>query len=230
MKLSVIIPAAGSGTRMNHTQAKPFIPIAGEPVIVHTLRNWIALDDLIQVIVPTQPMYVELLHELFRPLCAKVRLDIIEGGAERQDSIANAVAQLDEQCELVAVHDAVRPFADAALIKSVMAMAEKVGAAVPVIPLRDTIKEVDPHGFVVKTPDRQSLVAVQTPQIFSKSLFIQMNAFLKKTYIKVTDDASLAEAYGHKVATVAGNQNNIKLTYPIDMQWAELILKEQSHV
>ena len=228
-KLAVIIPAAGSGSRMGSRIPKPFIQLNGQPILAHTIRNFLHVNEVIQIIVPTGNDSVKAVEEIVGATNnSRVHFHIVEGGAERQHSIQNALAKVFDEVDLVAVHDAVRPFIKPALIKKCADEAQKYKGAIIAVPAKDTIKIVDKHGAIERTPNRETLWQAQTPQIFSTKL-------LKKAYQKAiennfvgTDDASLVERLGVRVKVVEGNRENLKITYPIDLQIAELFLKNEA--
>ncbi len=226
-KLAVIIPAAGSGSRMGSRLPKPFIKLGGIPILERTIRAFLPLEDLSQVIISTSAEWINEVEAIFEKINAqKVKLNVVEGGAERQFSIMNAVKVLDDDVELVAVHDAVRPFISASLVKKCSAKATELGGAIIAVPAKDTIKEAGEDLIIKHTPDRSKLWQAQTPQIFRKSIFIDMYTSAEKEGFVGTDDASLAERTGVKVGIVEGDRQNLKITYPVDLKIAELILKE----
>ena len=151
------------------------------------------------------------------------------GGKERQDSVANGLALITDTEGYVAVHDGARPFAGTEVFARTFAKAKEYGAAIAAVPLKDTVKVVDSRGVVVSTPDRSSLCAVQTPQIFEVNVLRRGYDFLKEHPFAVTDDASLVEASGHPVAVAEGAYENIKVTTPEDLLLAEKILEKQGN-
>ena len=150
---------------------------------------------------------------------------VVQGGATRADSVHNGLAAAKGQ--LVAIHDAARPFASREVITQVLQAAAKTGAAAPAVPVKDTIKVVGTDGIVTATPERSTLMAVQTPQIFTAELLKQAYAQLAAHPAAVTDDASVVELMGHKVATALGRYENIKITTPEDLLFAENLLAQQ---
>ena len=153
---------------------------------------------------------------------------VTAGGRERQDSVANGLALVTDESGYVAVHDGARPFAGTEVFARTFARAKEFGAAIAAVPLKDTVKVVDARGIVVSTPERSSLCAVQTPQIFEINVLRKGYDFLKEHPVAVTDDASLVEASGHPVAVAEGSYENIKVTTPEDLLLAEKILEKQS--
>ena len=209
--LTVIVPAAGAGRRMGLGKNKAFVTVGGMPLLVLCLK-----------------MLAE--TRMVRRIIVVVRnWEIAETeGKERQDSVANGLALITDESGYVAVHDGARPFAGTDVFSRTFAKAKECGAAIAAVPLKDTVKIVDTRGFVVSTPDRSSLCAVQTPQIFEIHVLRKGYECLKEHPFAVTDDASLVEASGHPVAVAEGSYENIKVTTPEDILLAEKILEKRS--
>ena len=241
MKVFVIVPAAGLGTRMappsaakvkKKTPSKQFKELGGIPILVHTLRKFAATPEVYEIIVALRKNEIggfrTQLEKQFPEILNK-RLQIVEGGEHRQDSVASALAAVAAVAEdIVLVHDAVRPFVTPAIITEVIEAAQKYGAAIAGMPAVDTVKQVErtAEGAVIKaTIPRASVVMAQTPQGFRYDL-------LKKAFDDAaadgflgTDEASLIERAGHPVAVVMGSPRNLKITTPGDMEVAEFYLK-----
>lgn len=222
-----IIPAAGSGSRFGGHIPKQFIEIAGAPIIVHTLRSFDECEEIGAIIVALRQEEIEGFE---RALCAhKIRkpVRLVGGGAERSDSILNALEAAKEfQPEIVVVHDAVRPFVAPERISAVIARARETGAAILALPATDTIKEVE-DGFVRRTLDRRHIWRAQTPQAFRYDLLMRANEEARAANLPsamMTDDASLVERLGASIAVVEGLASNIKITTPEDMILAEKLL------
>ena len=224
-KLAVIIPAAGSGSRMGSRLPKPFLNLNGEQILLHTIRNFLGVPGLTQVLVPTSKEWIPVVSEMLASLNVEgVSLQVVEGGSERQFSIWNALQVLDEDIELVAVHDAVRPFISVKLIEECCAKALKTGGAIIAVPAKDTIKRVKENGEIEDTPDRRFLWQAQTPQVFRKDIVVKAYESAITDEFVGTDDSSLVERIGGKVSVVEGDRENLKITYPVDLKIAELIL------
>jgi 2-C-methyl-D-erythritol 4-phosphate cytidylyltransferase len=241
MKVFAIVPAAGLGTRMappsaakvkKKTPSKQFKELGGIPILVHTLRKFAATPEVYEIIVALRKNEIggfrTQLEKQFPEILNK-RLQIVEGGEHRQDSVASALAAVAADAEdIVLVHDAVRPFVTPAIITEVIEAAQKYGAAIAGMPAVDTVKQVErtAEGAVIKaTIPRASVVMAQTPQGFRYDL-------LKKAFDDAaadgflgTDEASLIERAGHPVAVVMGSPRNLKITTPGDMEVAEFYLK-----
>ncbi len=226
--MAVIIPAAGSGTRLGSRLPKPFIEIGGKSILERTISRFLKIDCLRQVIVATSPEYVPVLEQMFSSFSnSTIEFTVVEGGSERQHSIFNALKMVRREIELVAVHDAVRPFVSVENILQCISVAEQVGGAVLGVPAKDTIKKVNSEGVIVETPKRAQLWQAQTPQIFQKALLGKAYDIAIKEGFFGTDDSSLVEHIGGKVKMVEGDRSNLKITYPIDLKIAELLIQEE---
>lgn len=222
--LSVIIPAAGSGVRMDSEIPKPLIKVGDKSILEHTISRFLEVQAVIQVVIATSIEYIPEIESMTEHLSDRVIFKVVEGGSERQHSIYNALQFVSEAAGLVAVHDAVRPFVRPQLIEKCCSIADKSGGAVLGVPAKDTIKKVDEDHIIESTPDRSYLWQAQTPQIFQKKLLLEAyESALKENFVG-TDDASLVERIGGKIQMVEGDRENLKITYPVDLRIAELIL------
>ena len=217
-----VIVAAGNATRMGGID-KVMAPLGGEPMIVRTVRQFQECDAIREIVVVTRADLIvpvmDLCHE-FTKLTA-----VVVGGDSRDESVLMGIATLSEKCKLVAVQDGARPFASWKLIDRVVRAANTYGAAAPVIPVKDTIKVVQ-GGLVESTPARSTLRAVQTPQVFDYDLLRSALLLCKRDKIPITDDCSAVEQLGMKVKVVEGDERNIKITTPMDLKIAEMLLEE----
>lgn len=218
-----VIVAAGSASRMGGID-KVMAKLRGEPMIVHTLRAFEACDAVSEIVVVTRENLILPITSLAGDF-SKVRA-VVAGGKSRQESVHLGLNALSEKAELAAVHDGARPLVTWQLIDRVVRAAGTYGAAAPAIPVKDTIKVVE--GRVVKsTPDRATLFAVQTPQVFDFDL---LRGALKKAEmdgVQVTDDCSAVERMGMGVKIVEGDERNLKVTTPMDLKIAEMMLEEK---
>ena len=225
MDYVVVIPAAGQGKRMRAGKNKQFIQLAGLPVIVHTLlvfeQDHHCLDIVLVVNEDEQADMRALVDEYG---LTKVK-NIVIGGSERQHSVRNGLKVVTH--DVVLIHDGARPFIEQALIHTLVKEATESGAAIVAVPVKDTIKKVTGN-VVDETTDRSSLWAVQTPQAFRLSTIKQAHHFAKEEGYLGTDDASLVEWNGGRVTIVEGNYENIKLTTPEDLLFAEAIIKSRA--
>lgn len=224
-KLTLIVPAAGMGRRMGGEVAKQFLPLAGEPILVHTLRR-ASLDKAVEDIILVVPGdEVEWCQE---EIVTRYRLDrvcqVVAGGKERQDSVYNGLRHLPPTCQWVAVHDGARPLLPAGLLSRAAAELGRFQAVITAVPVTDTIKQASLDLKVEATLERGRLWAVQTPQAFSVPLLKRAHeAALMEGYY-ATDDAALVERLGVEVGIVMGSYENIKVTTREDIDRAEAIL------
>ncbi len=225
--VSVVIPAAGNGDRMGGSVHKPLLDLGGEPILFRTCRRLKAVPGVLEVIVAAHPDDVPHLQgESFEAARAAGIDLVVAGGNCRAQSVWNALEVVSARAELVAVHDAVRPFFPLDMVNALISTARKRGAAVPVVPLSDTIKRID-GDTVVETPRRSGLMRVQTPQVFKSDLLIEAYEYRMATGALseyITDDAQLVEALDQPVASVLGHPFNIKITTLHDLKLAALFL------
>jgi 2-C-methyl-D-erythritol 4-phosphate cytidylyltransferase len=221
---ALIVPAAGAGSRMQKDTPKPYLHLSGRTILEHTIRQFLPLDCLEHVVVATSSEYLSDAKRILRSVkSSKIRADCVVGGKKRQDSIYNALKEVAD-VDLVMVHDAVRPFVKLQHINKCCKVAGNTGAAVLGIPAKDTIKKVNDRQEVQETPERKYLWQTQTPQVFQKNLLIEAYESARKETFTGTDDSSLVERLGHTVKMVEGDQSNFKITYPLDLQLAELLI------
>ncbi len=225
-RISLIIPAAGSGSRLDRDTPKPFIEVGGRTILEHTLRCFEEVDGLAHVIVATSAGYMDRVEKILASIGEPgMKRDVVEGGKERQHSIHNALA-LVEESELVIVHDAVRPFVTSGQIQLCCRTAAEKGGAVLGVPAKDTIKKVDRKLEVEDTPSRKYLWQAQTPQVFRTEIIREAYRRASEEGIVGTDDASLVERLGYRVRMVEGGRTNFKITYPLDLKLATLLLND----
>jgi 2-C-methyl-D-erythritol 4-phosphate cytidylyltransferase len=225
-KIGAVIPAAGAGRRMGGPRAKQFLALDGKPILARTVERFDSSPEVDEIVLAVGEEEREAVAEMLRPYAfAKLRR-IVAGGAERQDSVWNALAAVS--CDVAIVHDAVRPFVSHALIGAVASAALKTGAAIACVPPKETIKLGDGAGSVLSTPDRRLLWVAQTPQAFAYTLLVEAFRQAQKERFYGTDDASLVERLGVKVSLVEGYYDNIKITTPEDMDTAARILSRLS--
>jgi len=219
-----IVVGAGQGRRMGAAVPKVYLSLAERPVLLYSVLTLLAMPEIggIVLVVPAgeETRTRDLCRNL--PGFEKVR-SIITGGARRQDSVRAGLDQMSPRAEVVLIHDAARPFAAPELIRRVLAAAREVGAAVPGIPVADTLKQVGTDQRVARTLDRRNLVAVQTPQGFRREVLRQAYAHAWEKDLSATDDAGLVELAGLPVAVVPGDPMNFKLTTTLDFKVAEAL-------
>ena len=217
-----VIVAAGSASRMGGID-KVMAPIGGEPMIVRTVRTFQQCDAIREIVIVTRQDLIvpimDLCHEF-----DKVQM-VIVGGASRPESVAAGLSALSDKVKLVAVQDGARPLVSWQVIDRTVRAANSYGAAAPAIPVKDTIKVVA-GGIVKETPDRKTLQAVQTPQVFDMELLRGALQKAAEDGAEITDDCSAVERLGMSVKIVEGDERNIKVTTPLDLKIAELFLEE----
>ena len=234
MKVTVILPAAGLGTRMGRgaaekggTSRKQFMLLDGSPVLVHTIRKFAACPAVTEIVVALRPEEIAWAGELLRRERPGCPVRLVEGGDSRQHSVANALKSLGPETDLVAVHDAVRPFIEPALIEAVIREAAEAGAAIVGIVPVDTVKQVHRHKIRATLP-RDRLVLAQTPQVFRYGLLKEAFDRAAEDNFTGTDEASLVERLETvEVSVVPGSDRNIKITKPGDMELARLFLSQE---
>ena len=218
-----VIVAAGSATRMGGID-KVMADLGGEPMIVRTVRAFQNCDAIASIVIVTREDLIRPISDLCRDM--KKVAAVVAGGKSRQESVHLGLNALPKGTKLAAVHDGARPLVSWQVIDRVVRAANTYGAAAPAIPVKDTIKVVQ-GGLVKETPDRSSLMAVQTPQVFDFDL---LRGALKKAEedgTQVTDDCSAVERTGMRIKIVEGDERNLKVTTPMDLKIAELLLGEE---
>ena len=204
---------------------KQFLTLGGLPLLVHSLRVLEAADAVTAIVlaVPRAEMdYCR--HEIVSVYTFKKVRAVVEGGEERQDSVGRGLDAVGAEADIVLVHDAVRPFLTTDMVARVIAAADKHGAAIVAIPMRDTVKRVGADGLIDETVDRKPLWSAQTPQAARRALLQEAHRKARQDGFRGTDEAQLIERMGHRVAIVEGSTENIKVTRPEDLMIAEAIL------
>ena len=245
MKVVVIIPAAGLGTRMapmpsamdakskKAHPSKQFTDLAGTPILIHTLRKFASVQEVSEIWIALRENEIQPFRERLKKETADVlkkKVELVAGGEHRQESVAHALNAISASADdIVLVHDAVRPLVTTEIIRDVIEAARKYGAAIAGLPAIDTVKQVErtSEGAIIKTTiPRAGVVLAQTPQGFRYDVI--RKAFDEATAdgFVGTDEASLAERSGHEVAVVMGSPRNIKITNPADMELAEFYLRK----
>jgi 2-C-methyl-D-erythritol 4-phosphate cytidylyltransferase len=219
VRVAAVVVAAGSSRRFG--QDKLWLPLAGRPVVEHSLAVLASAPSVVERVLVVRAG--EEAH--FAELAERHGARVVPGGAERQDSVAAGLAAVTGDPELVAIQDAARPLLTVRLLDAVCEAAREHGAAVCGHPVSDTLKEVDAAQLVRRTPPRQQLMAVQTPQVFHTALIRQAYAALRAAGIQVTDDTAAVERLGHAVKVVTWIEPNPKITWPDDVRWVEHLLE-----
>ena len=233
----MILPAAGLGTRMGRgsaeragTSRKQFMLLENSPILMHTVRKFAASDRVNDIVVAVRADDLPWVGEMLAAEFPGPRVRLVEGGNSRQQSVENALASLSPDTDLVAVHDAVRPFIDLETIHNVFDEAAETGAAIVGVPAVDTVKQVTRgtgHVRIRATLPREKLVMAQTPQVFRYDIITRAFQSAREDGFAGTDESSLVERMDIEVSVVPGTDRNIKITKPGDMHLANLFLQEE---
>jgi len=228
-RFAVIIPAAGRSSRFGGMEKKPFASLDGRPVWQRAAEAFWKRDDVSKAYLVIAPEDRDDFRTRFGHLIAFANAEVVDGGAERFESVANALDRVPESVAFVAVHDAVRPLLSTPLLEAVFRAAEAHGAAMPALPVADTLKQVDPAtNRITGTVPRAGLWQAQTPQVFRRDWLVEAYAKRDSLGSAITDDAQLIEAIGHSVIVVPGSVTNFKITTKEDLELAEAVLKARS--
>ena len=224
----VIIPSAGKGARMNSGLPKQMLEIGGVTILGHTINRILAIDTIRHLVIPASDEWFDLSLQIARRSLEQsrkgdlVQVDVIPGGSERMFSVKNGLSKLrDIKMDVVMVHDAVRPCFPVDAVNRLVMEAMHKGAAILAVPARDTVKLVDDDRRITSTPDRSKVWLAQTPQAFRREVLFDACEKACADGFLATDDASMAEFAGYAVHVVEGCQENIKITYPADLLFAE---------
>ncbi|MGO1651014.1 2-C-methyl-D-erythritol 4-phosphate cytidylyltransferase [Senegalia sp. (in: firmicutes)] len=227
-KISVIIPAAGMGKRMNSNINKQYILLKDRPILFYTLDQFEKNDFIDDIVVVAKDDEVEYARKnIINKYKFKKIKSIVKGGKERRDSVYNGLKSLDKDTDIVLIHDGARPFINQETINSSIKAAIEHDAIVVGVPLKDTVKIVDSENIVRNTPDRSKLWQVQTPQAFSYSLIMDAYDRGIKEDLNVTDDSMLVEHFGNPVKMIMGTYKNIKITTKEDLIMGKNFLDEE---
>ena len=218
MSVTVIVPAAGTGSRFGGALPKQFQQLDGKPLVQHVIERFLVDANVTRVIVPVAEL-------LLASVKNSDRVSFVAGGATRQESVARGVEEADD-ADLIAIHDAARPLFSSEIFHAVIAAAREVGAALPVIPVTDTIHVMNADATIARTLDRAELGAAQTPQCFRADVLRQVLKRATAEGISGTDEAGLAVRFGFTVKAVPGDPRNLKITVPEDLAIAEAYLQQ----
>ena len=229
MKCVALIPAAGQGKRMGGAHSKPYLLLEGKPILAHTLLE-----------LERCPLVHEVALIVERGDLERARASVVEeyrlqkvgailaGGVQRQDSVWEGLKTIQDDCDLVMVHDGVRPFISQEMLARSIQGAVDCGASIAGMPAKDTVKLVSAQNMVLTTPDRKSVFLVQTPQTFKRDILLRAYRQAMEDGFYATDEASLVERLGMPVKVVEGSYENIKITTPEDLVVGEMILKRKT--
>lgn len=218
-----VIVAAGSASRMGGID-KVMAPLGGEPMILRTVRAFEDCEAVKEIVIVTREDLMGPIAEICSGF-TKIR-SVVQGGSSRQESVKLGLLAFSKEVRLAAVHDGARPLVSGELIDKVIRAAHSYGAAAPAIPVKDTIKVFE-GGFIAATPDRSTLRAVQTPQVMDRDLLLGALEKAEQEGTALTDDCSAVEHIGMRVRLVEGEERNLKVTTPLDLKIAELLLEEK---
>ena len=226
---TAIVPAAGTSSRMGG-ENKLMMKLCGVPVLVRTLRAIDSAELVDEIIVATQAELMEEVAQLCANAGLRKKIKVVRGGATRTESVLAAAMEANPKAQLLAVHDGARPLVVPEEFDQVIRFACNTYAAAPAVPVNDTVKVVNENGLVTGTPDRSTLRAVQTPQVFRAEILRAALQAALADGASVTDDCSAVERLGKQVYLTEGNRENIKITTPVDLAIAEAILRRRGQM
>ncbi len=225
MKVSVIIAAAGVGDRFGGSVPKQFVELEGRPVLAWSLEVFSSSSMVHEIVVVGPPsdekMVIDLVERFYT---GGPPIKVVPGGATRQESVRQGLNVVFDDAKWIAVHDGARPLLTQSLFESVCHMAREIGAAIPALPIRDTVKEIYEEGLVLRTLDRSRLYLAQTPQVCKKQDLLKAYEEAAAKGLKATDEAGLLEAIGVPVGVVEGSSRNLKITTQDDLQLVRALL------
>lgn len=225
MAISAILVAGGTGTRMQASMPKQYLPLQGKPIALYSFELLCSFPEVKEIIVVCDPAYHEIFKNSFENLPRPPkRLTFALPGARRQDSVYNGLQVADSSFPFVTIHDSARPFLKHETVKAAFKAANEYGASVVGVSLKYTIKECDEESMVLKTPDRTRFYEIQTPQTMRKTWLEEGFKIALMQNLTVTDDTSLVELLGYPVKMVEGSYTNIKITTPEDLLLAEKLI------
>ncbi|TDT51256.1 2-C-methyl-D-erythritol 4-phosphate cytidylyltransferase [Fonticella tunisiensis] len=224
--ISAVVVAGGKGKRIGRDISKQYIKINEKEILAWTLEVFEKSSEIDEIVLVVPGDDIEFCRKAIvdKYRFAKVR-SIVAGGEERQYSVFNGLLSCSGKTEIVVIHDGVRPFINEGLIKRTIEESREFGACAAAVPVKDTIKVVDDKKFIISTPDRKILYAVQTPQTFRYDLILRAHREAMEKNVLSTDDTALVENIGYKVKLTHGDYFNIKITTPEDLIFAEAILR-----
>lgn len=224
-KVTAIIVGAGSGKRMGLKTPKPFIKIAGKPLLVYSLDTLEKPNLIDAIVLVVAKKFLNRTERLITKKEHKKLKKIVAGGPTRAHSVYNGLCATDGDCGIVLIHDMARPFVKQDLIRRCVTLARRGTNCIAAVPVKDTIKKIDfKNKYVLVTPERKTLWEAQTPQVFDKRVLVKAYSKLGRMAWSLKDDASLVEAYGAKVKVVQGDYSNIKITTKEDLKLVRTLL------
>jgi len=228
LKISAVIAAAGEGKRFGGTVRKPYVRLAGKPLLLHSAERIAAVEGVVELVVMVHPSDAAMAREEFLPALQQLLPAKVSPGASlRQETIRLALRLVNAESDLVLIHDAVRPLVRPDAVERTIRRAAETGAAILASPLKPTVKRRRPDGTIQATVARDELWGAQTPQVFGRTLILEAYDNAERNGVTATDDAQLVERLGRPVSIVEGPGDNIKVTTPEDLAVAEAILALQ---
>lgn len=221
-KTQLILAAGGLGTRLKFPEPKALVPLAGSPILVHTLKAFQSIGLIEDAIILYPEGHEAAFAEALGAAFPNANLTLAAGGKERHDSVARGLITLSQDTAIVLIHDAARPFVQAQTIQATIDAAAQCGAATAAARCKDTILQADEEDFLGDTPERKTLWACQTPQVFRREIIEK--AYASPIPMTTTDDATLVHRSGVPVRIVESSDTNLKITTPNDLQYAEFLL------
>ena len=231
-RAAFVIAAGGDGTRMKVGVPKQFLPkqfleVAGKPILLHTVETIAALKAVTQIVIALPSEHIARAEAALADRSLRIRPECIAGGPNRQASVKNGCARVRQDVDVILVHDAVRPLCPCEVMEHALATAWEKGAAVPGLQATETIQRVSRKGRVLRTPPREELYAIQTPQAFKAGLLRESLGRAETEGFLGTDESSVVRWAGHPVTVVPGSSDNIKITRPLDMEIARLLFSRR---
>jgi 2-C-methyl-D-erythritol 4-phosphate cytidylyltransferase/2-C-methyl-D-erythritol 2,4-cyclodiphosphate synthase len=227
LKAAAVIAAGGTGIRINSGIPKQFLEISGKPILLHTIEGIASLEEIVQIVIALPPEHIDRAESILRRQPLRAEVLCVPGGSNRQESVRCGVAHVRQDVDVILVHDAVRPCCDRDVMVRVLKEAWKKGAAVPCLPATETIQRVSRKARVLSTPPRQELHAIQTPQGFHAGILKSALERAHEEKFVGTDESSVVRWAGHRVVVVPGSPDNIKITHPLDLDIAELLISKR---
>lgn len=229
MKCTALVPAAGQGKRMGAARSKPYLLLEGKPILFYALRELEECPLINDVVLIVERGEIEHARETVVDAFRLTKVSAIRaGGQKRQDSVWEGLKTVQDDCELVMVHDGVRPFISQEILARAIQEAVDCGASIVGVPAKDTVKLVSAQKHVLETPDRTGVFLVQTPQTFRHTILLKAYRQAMQDGLYATDEAALVERLGVPIKVVEGSYENIKITTPEDLAIAELILRRKA--
>lgn len=227
-KVSVIIPSGGSGSRMGANESKQFLQIKNKPILKMTIEKFTDFEEIKEIIVVSSERDMDKTIKIINSIDFKGNIKFALGGGTRQESVYNGLKEINENNDVVLIHDGARPLIGHEEIrKCILEVSEEIGVVLGV-PVKDTIKMVDSTGTIVNTPKRDKMWIAQTPQGFYPQSILKAHKSALSEKFLATDDSSIMERYGHRVKIIQGKYSNIKITTPDDMAIANRLIEMES--